>query len=328
MNVYRRKLVGLASAGLLLTDVFAAPVSKILYRIGYFTSGPQPKGMDPFFEIFKKRLQELGYAEGQNVEITPRWADNDAGRLPTLTAELIALKPDVIVVLGDNAVIALKQATTTIPIIMASNADPVGMKLVASLAQPGGNVSGVAMVTYEIAPKIVELLHTVVPKAKRIAVLVPNVPSQNRYLKAIEPAVAKFGLTILPAIANSPDEIKFAFQSMAKANAQAMIQVASPLFTFQRENIVAFAASAKLPAIYSIKEYVKAGGLMSYGSSVTARLRLAADFVDKVLKGAKPADLPVQQPTELELVINLKTAKVLGITFPQDILLRADEAIE
>ena len=198
MKLRRRKLLALASAGMVAPHIFAAPPSKALYRIGYLTSGPQPKGMDPFFEIFKKRLQELGYIEGQNTLITPRWAENNLEKLPTLAIELTVLKPDVIVALGESTTQALKQATTTIPIIMASNADPVGMNLVASLAKPGGNVSGVAMVTYEIAPKIVELLHRVVPTAKRIAVLVPNAASQNRYLKAIEPAVAKLVVNTNP----------------------------------------------------------------------------------------------------------------------------------
>ena len=328
MKLRRRKLLVLASAGMVAPHLFAAPTSKVQYRIGYLTSGSQPKGMDPIFETFKTRLQELGYIEGQNILITPRWAENNLEKLQTMAIELVALKPDVIVALSEFATQALKKATTTIPIIMASNADPVGTNLVASLAKPGGNVSGVAMVTYEIAPKTVELLHRVVPTAKRIAVLVPTVLNRDRYLKAIESAVAKFGLTILPTVAGSPEEIKLAFQAMAKQNAQALIQVPTPLFTSQRENIVAYAASAKLPAIYSIKEYVKVGGLMSYGSSFATRLRLAADYVDKVLKGAKPADLPVQQPTELELVINLKTAKSLGITFPQEILLLANEVIE
>ena len=328
MNKYRRKLVALASAGLLAPKVFAAPPSKDQYRIGYLTSGQQPMGTDPFFEIFKKRLQELGYIEGKNIEITPRWAENSDEKLQSQAAELTGLKPDVIVALGEGSVKALKQATTTIPIIMASSADPVGTNLVASLAKPGGNVTGVATLTVEIAPKTVELLHSVAPKAKRIAVLVPNASLLSRHLKAMEPAASKFGVTMLPIIAGSPEKIKLAFQAMAKQNAQALIQVQAQLFFSQRENIVALAASAKLPAIYPIKEYVKAGGLMSYGSSFTARLRLAANYVDKILQGAKPADLPVQQPTAVEVVINLKTARALGITFPQEILLRADEIIE
>ena len=328
MNDYRRKLLVLASAGLFTPRVFSMQQAAKVHRVGYLSISPQALWTEQFFETFKKRLHELGYVEGQNVIINPRWAENNFGSLPGLAAELVALKPDVIVAATAPGANAVKQATTTIPIVMVAVADPVGSKLVSSLAKPGGNITGGSTMALDTVGKTIELLRTVAPKANRIAVLMTDSPTHPRYLEAFQTVARKFDVKLVPTMAKSPGDIEKAFASMVRENAKAVIILGDPLFTFQRENVVAFAAKAKLPTIYGIKEFVEVGGLMSFGQSVTGMFRLAADYVDKILKGAKPADLPVQQPTEFELVINLKTAKALGITIPQEILLRADKVIE
>ena len=328
MNNYRRKLLAFASAGLFAPRVFSAQQSAKVYRVGYLSIRPGALWTEQFFETFKKRLNELGYVEGQNVIINPRSAENNFGSLPALAAELVALKPDVIVAATASCANAVKQATATIPIVMVAVADPVGSKLVSSLAKPGGNITGGSIMALDTVGKTIELLHTVAPKARRIAVLMTDSPTHPRWLEAFQAVAKNLGLTLVPTMAKSPGEIEKAFASMVRENAKAVIVLGDPLFTFQRENVAAFAAKARLPTIYGIKEFVEVGGLMSYGQSVTGMFRLAADYVDKILKGAKPADLPVQQPTEFELAINLKVAKALGITIPQEILLRADKVIE
>ena len=286
MNGRRRSLIALGSAGLFAPRVFSAQQSAKVYRVGYLSISPQALWTEQFFETFKRRLHELGYVEGQNVVINPRWAESNAGSLPGLAAELVALNPDVIVAATVPGANAVKQATTTIPIIMVAVADPVGSKLVSSLAKPGGNVTGGSTMALDTVGKTMELLRTVAPKAKRIAVLMTDNPTHPRYLEAFQPIARSLDLTLVPTMAKSPGEIEKAFASMIRENATAVIVLGDPLFTFQRENVAAFAAKAKLPTIYGIKEFVEVGGLMSYGQSVTGMFR-------PCLSGCLPRPPPV-----------------------------------
>jgi len=260
-----------------------------------------------------------------------RWAEGKIERFSSLATEIVALKPDAIVAETTAGAIAAQRATATIPIVMVGAADPVGSGLVASLARPGGNITGVANLETELHVKGVELLHAVVPKATRIAVLMSDNPAHPLQVETIQDAAKAFGLTVLPTMARSSEEFEEAFRSMAKQKAGALIQLGGAPFSStpaNRDKLVELAAKTKLPAMYRVRWFVDAGGLLSYGSNTAKTWSDAATYVDKILKGAKPADLPVEQPTKLELVINLKTAKALKLTIPQSVLLRADQVIE
>ena len=300
-----------------------------IYRIGVLNQGSPPApGSQPGPLV--RALRDLGYIEGRNIVFDRRWVEGKNERFSSLATELVALKPDVIVVETTPGVIAAKRATATIPIVMVGPADPVGSGLVTSLARPGGNVTGVTSLETDLQGKGVELLHAVVPKTMRVAVLVSDNPAHPPQLKTIQDAGRGFGLTILPTMVRSSEEFDGAFGSMAKQKAGALIVLAGPPFSppANRDKLVELAAKTKLPAMYQNRWWVDAGGLMSYGVNNPKIWSLAATYVDKILKGAKPADLPVQQPTEFELVINLKTAKALGLTIPQSLLVRADEVIQ
>jgi putative ABC transport system substrate-binding protein len=278
-----------------------------------------------------RALRDLGYIEGRNIVLDRRWAEGQNERFTSLASELVALKPDAIVAETTPAAIAAKRATATIPIVMVWPSDPVDSGLVASLARPGGNVTGVSSLQTELQGKGVELLHAVVPKATRMAALVSdNNPVHPSQLKTIQDAARGLGLTILPTMARSSEDFEEAFRSMAKQKAGALIVLGGAPFASpaQRDKLVELAAKTKLPAMYRNRWWVDAGGLMSYGVNPSEIWRLAAIYVDKILKGAKPADLPVEQPTKFEFVINLKTAKALGLTIPQSVLGRADQVIE
>ena len=297
------------------------------YRVGLLHQGSVPSGGP---DRFQRALHDLGYVEGRNLTFDRRWAEGKHERSSSLVAELVALKPDVIVADGTPAAIAAIRATATIPIVMVNVSDPLGSGLVASLARPGGNVTGGAEFGTETRVKNVELLHAVVPKATRIAVLLSDNPSHSSQLKTIQETARSMGLTILPTLVRSAEEFEGAFASMTKNNAGGLIVLGGAPFVTpaQRDKLVALAAKTKLAAIYWGRYWVDAGGLLSYGSTWSQRWGLAAIYVDKILKGAKPADLPVRQPTEFELVINLKTAKALGLTIPQSLLIRADDLIQ
>jgi putative tryptophan/tyrosine transport system substrate-binding protein len=315
---------------ILLTAPLAVEAQHVkVYRVGVLLQGSPPApGSQP--GVLVRALRDLGYIEGRNIVLDRRWAEGESERFSTLARELVALKPDAIVAETTPAAIAAKRATATIPIVMVWPSDPVDSGLVASLARPGGNVTGASSLQTELQGKGVELLHAVVPKATRMAVLVSDNPVHPSQLKTIQDAARGFGLTILPTMVRSSEDFEEAFRSMAKQKAGALIVLGGIPFASpaQRDKLVELAAKTKLPAMYRNRWWVDVGGLMSYGVSPSKIWSLAASYVDKILKGAKPSELPVQQPSQFELVINLKTAKALGLTVPQTVLLRADQVIE
>ena len=274
-------------------------------------------------------MRELGYVEGKNLVVEWRFADGKFERLPGLAAELVQLKVDVIVAVASPAIGAAQKATTTIPIVMATTGDPVGSGFVKSLARPGGNITGLSNMGGDIGPKLFDLLHSVVPKLSRVAVLVtPTSTTYRAILESIQAAAQKAGVKTLVAEASSPQDIENAFSMMVREKADAVIVGASTFFSQQRRQIGELATKYRIPSMFGNRVNVEAGGLMSYGYKVTDNYQRSATYVDKILKGAKPGDLPVEQPVALELVVNLKTAKALGLTIPQTILLRADEVIQ
>ncbi len=280
------------------------------------------------WEAFRQGLRDLGYVEGQNITVEARSADGRTERLPGLVAELVRLKADLIVASGTPATLAAKQATTTIPIVMVGVGDPVTLRLVASLARPAGNITGLTTVNIELAGKRFGLLKEIVPKVLRMAILWDRTnPAAELNLKETEAAAASVGLKLQVFAVRGPNEFSGSFSAMIKGHVGALIVGPSPMFFGERRQLADLAAKNRLPTVFTLAEYTQAGGLMSYGPHLPDLFRHAASFVDKILKGAKPADLPVEQPTKFELVINLKTAKVLGLTIPQSLLVRADEII-
>jgi len=281
------------------------------------------EAFSPRIEAFRKGLREHGYVEGKNVVLEYRYAEGKLDRLPDLAAQLVALKVDVIVTASPPAVRAAKNATSTIPIVFAAVGDPVAIGLVESLARPGQNITGLSIGGPELDGKRLELLKEAVPKISRVAVLFAEMPRKER-----EIAAQALGIQLISLPVRELGDIEPAFETARKENVHALLTSPSPLLNTVRERIVELAARNRLPAMYGGPEFVEAGGLMSYAPSYTDLFRRAATYVDKILKGAKPADLPVEQPTKFELVINLKTAKTLGLTIPQSLLLRADQVIE
>jgi len=293
-------------------------------------SGTSPGPYAPFVAAFHQGLGETGYVEGKHVAIEYRWAEGSYARLPAFAADLVGQKVDLIVAIGgDVSALAAKNATSTIPIVFANGADPVGDGLVASLSRPGGNVTGVTFIAIELMPKLLELVCELVPQAKVIAMLVnPNNPNTERYIEDVQEAARVKGVQLHILKAATESEIDAAFASLFELHAGGLIKGADAFFASRREQLVAQASRYAIPAIYDLREFPAAGGLISYGASVAAAYRQAGIYAGRILKGAKPADLPVQQPTTFELVINLKTAKALGLTVPQALLARADEVIE
>ncbi len=298
-------------------------------RIGYL-SASSPSGGPRLLEAFRKGLRELGWVEGQNIVIDYRYAEGRFDRLPDLAAELVRLKVDIIVAVPTPAAAAAKNATGTIPIVMVSVGDPVGIGLIASLARPGGNVTGLSYsVDQKIFGKGLELLKETVPKIRHVAILWnPANPAHPLAIREVNVAARSLGLQLQLLEARGPNEFDGAFAAMAKERVGALLVVADSMFILHRTRLADLAARSRLPAMYGVRESAEAGGLMSYGPSSSDLWRRAATYVDKILNGAKPADLPVEQPTKFELVINLKTAKALGLTIPQSMFIRADEVIE
>lgn len=301
---------------------------KPLPVIGFLNPGPVVPG-GPFVTAFRQGLNESGYVEGQNVAIEYRGAENNYDRLPALAADLVGRKVDVIVTNGPYGGLAAKGATSTIPIVFNGVGDPVGAGLVASLARPDRNLTGFSILTVELLPKLVELLSELVPQARVMALLVnPNNPNTPRNIRDAQEAARAQVVQLQILKAASETEIEAAFTSLVRLQAGGLIVAGDGLFSVQREQLVALASCHRVPAIYVFREFVVSGGLISYGASITDSFRLSGVYAGKILKGAKPADLPVQQPTKFELVINLKTAEALGLTVPQALLSRADEVIE
>jgi len=282
----------------------------------------------PALVAFCQGLSETGYVEGQNVAIEYRWAKSRYDQLPALAADLVDRKVDVIMAVTNTSALAAKSATSAIPIVF-SGTDPVERGLVASLARPGGNLTGVSVMTTELLPKRLELLSELVPQARMIALLVnPNNTSTEVMIRDVRDAARAKGLQLTSLKAGTEGEIDAPFASLVQMQAGALLVGSDPFFVGRRGQLVELASRHAVPAMYEMRAFAASGGLISYGTSLTGTYRLAGNYVGKILKGAKPADLPVQQPTTFELVVNLKTAKALGLTVPQSILARAEEVIE
>ena len=320
-----RRVVAITIAialGILVAPLAAEAQAAKIPRIGILWPF-SPSRLEPF----KQGLRELGYVEGQNIAIEVRGEEGRFKQLPELAAELVRLNVDVIVTSSPPAVRAVKQATSTIPIVMAAVGDAVDYGFVNSLARPGGNITGSSWLNTELSAKRLELLKEAFPKVSRVAVLWDPAVGATA-LRATEVAARSLAVQLQVLEVRDPKDFESAFGAGKKERAGALFVMASPMLPVHRKPLVELAARNRLPAMYDRREYVEAGGLMAYGPSFPDLIRRAATFVDKILKGAKPADLPVEQPTRFELVINLKTAKALGLTIPQSILIRADQVIQ
>lgn len=284
----------------------------------------------PQAEGLRQGLRERGYIEGQNIALEYRWAQGRFERLPALAAELVTLKPAVIVAFVTQASLAVKNATSTIPIVMVAVGDPVGAGLVPSLARPGGNVTGNSSVSVEVMGKSIEILKEIAPERRRVSILwnPANAVFQAQMVKEAEAASRRLGLQVHTIAASDANGIDQAFRSMTRERVEALAVLSDPMFIAERTRIAALAAKGRLPSVSGVREYAEAGGLVAYGPNFHELYRRAAAYVDRILKGARPGDLPIEQPTLFELVINLKAAKALGLTIPPALRLRADHVIE
>ena len=327
-----RRNAGLALLALLTAG--AAPVSVRaqqagVYRVGYLST-PTRESVERGLDAFLRKLRELGWVEGQNLVIEYRWAEGNVERLPDLAAELVRRKVDVIVAPAGSAALAAKNATSSIPIVMIFPSDPVEMGLVASLRRPGGNITGT---TFTPGPEIfgrqLQILKETIPRASRVAILSnPADPSFALQVREVEAAARTLHMRLQHVEARGPEQFDSAFAAMARERADALLVNGTSTFLAHRVRLAELAVKNRLPTMYSFRESVEAGGLMAYAVNMAAFVERAAVYVDKILKGAKPADLPVEQPTKFELVINLKTAKALGLAIPRSLLARADEVIQ
>jgi putative ABC transport system substrate-binding protein len=298
-------------------------------RIGYLQPIVPQNGTSPFLEDFRQGLRELGYVEGKNIQIEVRWGEGKLERMPALAAELVKMKVDVIVAVSSPCVVAAKNATKTIPIVMPFSSDPVGDGLVASLARPGGNITGLSTMAPELAVKRLQLLKEVFPQVRPVAALWnPDYTGMAARLRQAQGAAPSVGMEVISVEIRDSRELERALETLDRQRPSAIFLLADPLTLSQRLRIVEFAAEERIPAIYEVSQFVEAGGLMSYGPNTDDLVRRSATYVDRILKGAKPAELPIEQPAKFELVINLRTAKALGITLPQSVLLQADRIIE
>lgn len=325
----------LATAALFLLSTVAlattvAQPAENMPRVGYVSPGSHSnQARQRRLEAFRQGLRDLGYVEGKNISIESRWAEGKYDRYPALVAELLRLKVDVIVTVGGAATQAARRATTTVPIVMSVVIDPLGAGLVPNLAHPGGNITGTSMMAPDLVAKQVELLKEVMPKVSRVGLLWnPDNPGGAPQLKQAEAVALALGARLHPLEAQDPQGINNAFAAMVKEQVGALVILVDAIFTNQVRQIAALAVKEHLPSIYGQREYAGAGGLIAYSSNPLDLERRAATFVDKILKGAKPGDLPVEQPTKFDLILNLQTAKTLGLAFPPALLVRADEVIE
>ena len=325
----RRTFLAGTGAVLLAAPLAARAQQKAMPVIGVLNTGSSSASSEPFMGAFRQGLSEAGYVEGQNVAIEYRWAEGHYDRLPALAADLVGRKVDLIVANSPPAALAAKGATSTIPIVFRGGADPVGDGLVASLARPGGNLTGVSFIADELTAKRLELLSELVPRARVIALLMnPNSATAERVIRDVQEAARAKGLQLHVLKASSESEIDNAFATLVQLHAGALVVGADPFLSNRRDQLVALASRHAVPSIYAWREFAASGGLISYGASLTSALRLVGTYAGKILKGAKPADLPIEQPTKFELVINLKTAKALGLTIPPSLLGRADEVLQ
>ena len=327
----RRKLVIALGAGALAVPIvsFAQQQGKI-WRVGVLVQERRPASLESHrFGAFPAGMRNLGYVEGENLVIEWRFADGVSERLPGLAAELVQIRVDVILAATTPPTAAAQKATTTIPIVMASVGDPVGSGFVKSLAHPGGNITGLSNLTGDLGRKHLEFLLTLLPTLPRVAVLMnPANSTSATILISIQAAARRTGVVVLPIEARNPQEIERAFLLMTREKAGALIMAPDALFTQQDRQIAELASKHRLPSIDGLREFAEVGGLMSYGTNRAENYTRAATYVDKIFKGAKPADLPIEQPTRFELIVNGKTAKLLGLTIPNELLLQADKVIE
>ena len=320
----------LALAPVLLASPFSAEAQQAgkVPRIGVL-GVLSPEGTAPYASAFREGLRELGYVEGQNVTIEWRYAHGNVERFPDLAAELVRLRVDIIWAPNDPAIAAAQRATRTIPVVMMLARDPVAMGFIASFARPGGNITGLSTQSVELVGKRLQLLGEAVPRLSRLAILFdPTEPGPPRELKEIEVAARLFGVRVQPVEARSPDELDGAFTAMTREGVGASSIVGGTMAFVHRARIAELAVKSRLPTMCALREYVEAGCLMSYNPSAIDLARRSGNYVGRILKGAKPGDLAVEQPTKFELVINLKTAKALGLTISPSLLLRADQVIE
>ena len=324
----RRKIVFALSVSAFATPMFSfAQQQGKVWRIGFLSSRP---AIGPFEEAFLQGLREFGYVDGKNVAIEWRFSAGKAALLPEHAAELVRAKVDCIVANGTTATLAMKQATNNIPIVMANaNDDPVQQGLVASLARPGGNITGFINISAELAGKRLELLKATLPKASRVAILWDaDSKAAVAHVSGSEIAARKLGMQLQSLGVRNSEELENAFRAAGKGHAQALVVVSTGLMNSLKARILSLAMKARLPVMHTSSQWVLEGGLMSYGTDEAEQYRRAASYVDKILKGAKAADLPVVQPTRFELVVNLKAAKQIGLTIPRNVLARADKVIE
>jgi len=317
-----------ASLILILLSIHIAdaqqPTSKI-FRIGYLTLGSPSSGADAFLQ----GLRDLGYVEGQNIVVERRFAEGKEDRLTDLAAELVQLKVDVIVVGGTTAARAAQRLTKTIPIVVPDSADPVGVGLVKSLARPGGNITGLTIMSPRLGGKRLELLKEAFPRVSQVAVIIRSAnPDTEAAVKEMKVLAQPLGVQVQVLAVREANEIEGIFSLISRKRVQAFILIPTPMFTYHRKVIVELASKSRLPAIYPHRGYVETGGLMSYAANPADLFHRAASYVDKILKGAKPADLPIERPTKFELVINLKTAKELDLKIPSEALMWADQLIK
>jgi ABC-type uncharacterized transport system substrate-binding protein len=329
LTALRAALTVVLALGLLAAPLAEAQESGKKARIGVLLLPPRNGLGDTYIQALRQGLSELGYVEGQNMRLEIRSAEGKPDRLAGLAAEILATRPDVLVTSGTEAILTLKRATSVVPIVMATVIDPVGLGIAASLARPKGNLSGLAIMSVELTSKRLQLLKEAVPRLSRVAVLWNRAnPGNVLQLKEVATASQILGLRWHDAGVRGPDELAGAFEAIAGAKANGILAIEDSMLGSYRARIVESVARARLPAIYAFREFVDAGGLMSYGPNFPDSFRRSAVYVDKILKGAKPADLPIEQPTKFELVINLKTAKTLGLRIPQTLLQRADQVID
>lgn len=326
MNLRRRLLVALGTASLWPQAALSAQQQRT-YRIGFLIP-PRETGARPFVDGFRLGLREHGYAEGKNVRIDFRFADDDVTRLPRLAEDVVRRGPDVIVTASPPGVRAVMDATRTIPIVIAAVYDPVGQGFVSSLSRPGGNVTGLSVQYEDTIPKLLELVTAIVPGLKTIAVLHTADPSHDSFVARITALTQPMQIAIQPLRVREPSELEGAYARIGSTGREAVMVLPHPLFNTRPGALVQLAAAMRVPAIYPFRNYTEAGGLVSFGIDIADSFRRAAYFVHRIFQGAKPADLPVEQPSKIDLVLNLKTARALGLTLPRLLVLRADRVIE